>query len=118
MNRRGNFDLALIAPDRLRNCSYDDFRHGRLRPCAVVEIGLDYDLRHLRQDWEKLKNSGIENSYLIHLVRPDFNDDFAAVENLVLTASLRTAYARITTSHARVKLLNDQAIRETPCHSR
>ena len=109
--RRGNFDLCVLAPERFRSCAFNDFREGRIRPSVVIEVGLDYDLAHLSQDAAKLKNSGIENSYLVHLVRQDFADDFAAVEKFLLNCGIRVAYARLTSSRAFYKLLNDAEIK-------
>ncbi|MBZ5515443.1 MAG: hypothetical protein LAN62_11520 [Acidobacteriia bacterium] len=109
--RRGNFDLCVLAPEHLRSCAFNDFRQGRIRPSIVIEVGLDYDLAHLSQDAAKLKNSGIENSYLVHLVRQDFVDDFAAVEKFLLNCGIRSAYARLTSSRAFYKLLNDSEIK-------
>ncbi|MBZ5545659.1 MAG: hypothetical protein LAO07_18610, partial [Acidobacteriia bacterium] len=109
--RRGNFDLCVLAPERFRSCAFNDFRQGRIRPSIVIEVGLDYDLAHLSQDAAKLKNSGIENSYLVHLVRQDFADDFVAVEKFLLNCGIRVAYARLTSSRAFYKLLNDAEIK-------
>lgn len=110
-NRRGNFDISVLAPERLRSCSFTDFREGRIQPSIVIEIGLDYDIDHLSADADKLKNSGIEDSYLIHLVRKDVVDDFNAVERFLLECGLKTAYARLTSSQAYYKLIGDCTIR-------
>jgi len=109
-NRRGNFDLCVLSPESLRTCSFEEFRAGRIRPSIVIEIGLDYDLSHLRADAEKLKNSGISASYLVHLVRQDVGDDFDAVEEFLLQVEAKAAYARLTSSHAFYKLINDDEI--------
>ncbi len=113
-NRRGNFDLAVLAPDSLKSCSFADFREGRLRPSIVIEIGLDYSFRkHLCPDAAKLKHSGVQDAYLVHLVRQDYADDFEAVERFVLDCGIKTAYARLTSSRAFYKLVNDSQIRTT-----
>ena len=109
--RRGNFDLCVLAPERFRSCAFNDFREGRVRPSIVIEVGLDYDLAHLSQDAAKLKNSGIENSYLVHLVRQDVSDDFAAVEKFLFTCGISVAYARLTSSRVFYKLVNDSEIK-------
>ena len=77
----------------------------------MIEVGLDYKLTHLKADVEKLKNSGIEDSYLVHLVRQDVADDFDAVEQFLLGCGLRTGYARLTSARAFYKLTNDEKIR-------
>lgn len=109
--RRGNFDLCILAPERFKSCAFNDFREGRIRPSIVIEIGLDYDLEHLQQDAAKLRNSGIENSYLVHLVRQDVADDFEKLEEFLLNCGVRNAYARLTSSRAFYKLLDDREIR-------
>lgn len=110
-NRRGNFDLSVLAPERLKSCSFSDFREGRVRPSIVIEVGLNYKLAHLTADAEKLKNSGIEDSYLVHLVHEEFADDFDAVERFLLGCGLRTGYARLTSAKAFYKLTSDKKIR-------
>ncbi len=111
-NRRGNFDLAVLAPERLESCSFADFRQGRLKPSIVIEVGLDYSLRgHLLPDAAKLRNSDVPYSYLIHLVRQDFYDDFDATDKFVLGCDIKTAYARLTSSRAFYKLVNDDWMR-------
>jgi hypothetical protein len=109
--RRGNFDLCILAPEQIKSCSFKDFREGRIRPSIVIEIGLDYGLRHLRQDAAKLTNSGIENSYLVHLVRQDVANNFEKVEEFLLTCGIRNVYARLSGSRVFYKLLNDREIR-------
>jgi hypothetical protein len=109
-NRRGNFDLLVLAPERLKSCSFTDFREGRVRPSIVIEVGLDYDFAHLSADATKPRNSGIQHSYLVHLVRQDVADDFRAVEQFLLDCGMRTGYARLTSSQAFYKLVNDDKI--------
>lgn len=110
-NRRGNFDLSVLAPEQLKSCSFSEFRQGRVRPSIVIEVGLDYDIAHLTADAAKLKNSGIEYSYLLHLVRHDVADNFDAVEQFLLECGLRTGYARLTNAQAFYKLTSDEKIR-------
>jgi hypothetical protein len=113
-NRRGNFDLCILSPERLRESSFEAFRQGRIRPSIVIEIGLDYSLTHLEGDAEKLLNSDIRPSYLIHLVRQEVADDFSATEAFILEKSsqthIKTAYARLTGATAYFKLIGDQAV--------
>ena len=110
--RRGNFDIAVLSPDRVRTSSFADFRQGRIKPCVAIEVGLDYSLRdHLSLDFAKLENSGIANSYLIHLVRQDCYDDFDALEQYVTDCKIKTAYARVTDAKAFYKLVNEERIR-------
>lgn len=110
-NRRGNFDLCIISPERLKESSFDDFRNGRIKPSIVIEIGLDYDFKHLKDDAAKLFNSGIPDSYLIHLVRQEVMDNFEAIQSYILESSIKIAYARIRGLQADYKLINDDEIK-------
>lgn len=101
----------MLAPEHLSAATFIDFRQGRIKPNVAIEVGLDYSLKdHLQLDAAKLKNSGVTNSYLIHLVRQDFYDDFQAVERFVTTCEIKTAYTRVTGSQAFYKLVNDDRI--------
>lgn len=112
-NRRGNFDLCIISPELLKSCSFKEFRYGHIKPSIVIELGLDYGLSHLRDDAAKLVNSGVSNSYLVHLVRQEFADDFNALERFLLDTPMKTAYARVTSSKAFFKLVKDNCISST-----
>jgi len=111
--KRGEFDLCILAPERFLACSSNEFYNGRIRPSIVIEVGLNYSLRHLRADAAKLRNSGIENSFLVHLVReedPGIADDFERVEQFLLECDMKAAYARLNSSRVFYKLVNDSAI--------
>jgi len=68
-DRRGLFDLAVLAPSQLAQASIDQFRQGRIHAPIVVEVGLDYGRAHLEQDLEKLRNSEVPYAYVVHLSR-------------------------------------------------
>ena len=72
-NRRGNSDLAVLGPAAQLNhqsVSPDSFQLGLIKPGVVIELGLDYDLNHLKQDEMKLINSDVRHGYLVHFARP------------------------------------------------
>src|SRR5215213_9384506 len=46
--RRGNLDLAVLHPEQLTTTGVEAFTNGRIRPVVAIEIGLNYDLGHLR----------------------------------------------------------------------
>jgi hypothetical protein len=112
-NFRGNFDLAILAPEVLATAAVDEFSEGRLRPLIAIEIGLNYSLKHLQDDAAKLVNSSLAHSYLIHLVRGDYTDNFGAVERFVCEESIKTAYARAEFGRVVYKLVNDKEIRRS-----
>lgn len=64
--RRGNFDLAVLKPDS-PSSTIDDLRYGRMPLLVAIEVGLNYEAKHLAGDTVKLKESGVEHCYLIHL---------------------------------------------------
>ena len=109
---RGGYDLAVLSPQVVEGASLDDFLQGRLRPFIAIEIGLDYKYDHLDQDIRKLENSGIPDSYILHLVRQDVTDDFPGVERRLLGCGFRTAYVHHLGTRARFKLVGDDNIRE------
>jgi len=111
-DKRGNIDLCILSPERLKSCPLQEFLDGRIEPAIAIEIGLDYDLTHLNKDSKKLLKSRTNHGYLIHLIRQDSTDDFDAVEKFILnsTSPLKTAYARLTGSQAFYKLTNGKEI--------
>jgi len=115
--QRGTIDLCILSPETLKSCSLQEFLEGQIEPTIAIEIGLDYNLKHLRQDSKKLLESHTNHGYLIHLIRQNFTDDFDAVEQFVLDKSLnlKTAYARLTSSQAFYKLTNGMEIKRMQC---
>lgn len=109
----GHIDLCILSPDDLKSCSYRDFQFGHLRPAIGIEMGLDNDLGHLLDDETKLLASESRTCFLVHLVREGVIDNFEAIERLLFQTSCRTAYARITSERAFVKLVDDVEVRTT-----
>lgn len=113
-NRRGNFDLAILSPSLVQGCiSLDVFRQGRLPAPFVIEIGLDYDARHLAGDAAKLMNSRPKYGYLMHLVRETPRDRRVEqiIEHLEERAGIQTAYASVSRAETVLKLVNEKVIR-------
>jgi hypothetical protein len=118
-NRRGNFDVAVLAPQQLAQCpSVADFLTGRLAAPIAVEVGLDYDYAHLAADRDKLLNSQVPFGYLIHLSREWPPDPRA--EQLVQAPSgaVRAAYGLIVGGSRFRKLVNEAAVIEVPAPAR
>jgi hypothetical protein len=114
-NRRGNFDLCVIAPQDFKDSLLNDYRDGRIKPSIVIELGLDYGPEHLRGDANKLINSKIERGYLIHLLRAEKVDAFETAEDFLLDlerdySTIKTAYAGVTSTRVAFKLIGDTAI--------
>jgi len=112
--QRGTIDLCIISPEKLKNCSWKEFIEGKIVPSIGIEVGLDYNSKHLESDLDKLSNSSINFGYVIHLVRQNYSDDFEIVEKLILQAApkVKTAYARLTGNKAFYKMINDNEIKE------
>jgi hypothetical protein len=109
-DRRGLFDLAVLAPSQLKQASIDQYRQGRIHAPIVVEVGLDYGVAHLRQDLEKLRNSEVPHAYVVHFSRLPASGD---VDHLLTAAypNIRTAYAHVPlTGRKTVKHLTDPGI--------
>lgn len=113
-NRRGNFDLAILSPHRLRACTLRDFSMGRVVPSIVIEMGLNYGEGHLALDAEKLLNSRIQHGYLVHLVREMPHDPTIdeTIERLRSENTIKVAFARYESGNKYAKLLNDTQIHE------
>lgn len=113
---RGLFDLAVLAPTQLTHASLDQFRQGRISPPIAIEVGLDYGLRHLKQDIEKLKNSEVPCSYIVHLSRVPVRDrDDIESALLELPDGCRAAYVQLhpTTGGARYKHVDQTEFHES-----
>lgn len=112
-NRRGNFDIVVLSPRSLEVCpGLDQFVSGRLVAPIVIEVGLNYAMRHLEQDARKLRNSGVRHGYLIHLIRevpaePNLEE---TVLRLGSEPGIRTAYAQAAGVTRRYKLLEANEI--------
>jgi len=119
--RRGNFDLVILAPPKSgeRPVGLGDFIRGFIRPAIVVELGLDYDERHLKEDVRKLKNSEVAHGYLVHLarwiVRPQDDDVRKHIIELIKNESgggPHIAYAYIGRDEIHLRRLREAAISE------
>ncbi len=79
-------------------------------------MGLDYGLRHLMQDADKLRHSDVPVPYVLHLSRIPMTDQ-DEIERAVCAAPgrLRAAYAHVdpNTGTRRVKHLTDSSVTRT-----
>jgi hypothetical protein len=112
--RKGNFDLAILAPNQLAAATLEHLRTGTVAAGIVVEMGLNYALKHLQQDEDKLRQSRVSAGYLVHLSRDGRRDTRA--EEFMLGAdrqpNIKIAYAHSGDDGSRaLKLVNEQLIR-------
>lgn len=110
---RGNFDLAILSPERVAAADVKQFRAGLISPSIVIEMGLDYPLSHLQTDHDKLVNSDPPAGFLVHFVRHSRRD--TATENYLLDPrrQYRIAYVHHAPNNGPCiwKALDDQALR-------
>jgi hypothetical protein len=108
-NGRGNFDLAILSRNQLATAELWQFDGGHIEAAIVIEVGLNYDYKHLYGDHEKLLSSSVKAGYLVDLRRRGQPD--TASERLVCdpTPPIRAAYAHCTPPGApTVRYLNDR----------
>jgi len=69
---KGHFDIAILCPPNQSEnpVSLRQFREGQIEPTIVIDVGLDYGLDRLQDNYSKLKDSGVKNTYLLHFARP------------------------------------------------
>jgi hypothetical protein len=91
---RGRFDFAVLAPSQVRQASLEQFRDGRIAAPIVVEVGLDYPLKHLTDDEAKLRNSEVPHGYLLHLSRIPMRDR-AETERFLCATEVSAAYVHV-----------------------
>lgn len=115
--KRGNFDLAVLSPGKIAACSAAAFKEGRITPEIAIEMGLNYNIKHLEDDLKKILEYGVGHGYLIHLVR-DKAGDIAQDEVFRIMVEhgprVKTAYARVQGGQATYKLLADKELKQWP----
>jgi hypothetical protein len=77
--RRPNFDLAVLTPAQLKTASIDGFAHGYPEPKIAIELGLNYDIKHLEGDLQKFQVAHLPHRYIVHFSR-QASGNAAAVE--------------------------------------
>lgn len=117
--RRANHDLAILAPDfsSLPEASLAEYCVGRIKPIVVIELGLDYGIRHLHKDVLTLKRNGVARGYIVHFDRRNGRPDEgleAYIRELMaheLLDGIRVAYACVTPHGRRYRRLGDTEIK-------
>jgi hypothetical protein len=109
--KRGSFDLAVIAPQQLALASPEHLRFGRIAAPIVIEMGLNYGHKHLRDDALKLTNSNVPHGYLVHLSRDRALAPRVEATLATLPKPVKAAYAQwASDGKCRVKQLDSPAI--------
>lgn len=113
-NTRGNFDFALLAPPSIeeKKAAIDEFCKGLIHPSIVIEIGLNYGLKHLQNDYQKLINSNVNCGYLIHLARKDAGQKGVRkfVEEIISkekTSNIKIVYAHVANNSVCYRRIGD-----------
>jgi hypothetical protein len=113
VERRGLFDIVVLAPAQFEKVTLEQFLRGRIEPPIAIEVGLDYGLKHIDGDIAKLCTSKVPHPYLIHLSR--IGPRVEAVEDRIndvanFAPGLQVAYVHHGTGGVAVKRLNDSAV--------
>ena len=108
--KRGNFDIAILAPAQLGVTTLQDFLDGRIPAPIVIEMGLDYNAAHLAADEEKLINSAVRYPYLVHLMRGCCSDERSDRILVHPAGNIRTVYVGSSKNETFYKLLGDHEI--------
>jgi hypothetical protein len=113
VERRGLFDIVVLAPAQFEDVTLEQFLQGRIEPPIAIEVGLDYGLKHLEGDIDKLLTSNVQHPYLIHLSRigPRDKEVEDRINGIAASAPhVRVAYVHHGTGSVAVKRLNDSAL--------
>ncbi len=115
MVKKGNFDIGILSPAQVSSAMLKQFRAGRIDAPLAIEVGLDYGVKHLKQDAAKLLHREVPVPYLLHLSRIKVTtQEQDTTERLLCepAAPLRTAYVHIdpATGARRFKLIEDSVI--------
>jgi hypothetical protein len=113
VERRGLFDIVLLAPAQFEKVTLEQFLQGRIEPPIVIEVGLDYGFKHIDGDIDKVLTSKVPHPYLIHLSR--IGPRVEAVEDRIneiatFAPRLKVVYVHHGTGSIAVKRLNDSAV--------
>jgi hypothetical protein len=113
VERRGLFDIVVLAPAQFEKVTLEQFLQGRIEPPIVIEVGLDYGLKHIEGDIDKFLKSNVQHPYLIHFSR--IGPRVEAVEDRISAIAtsaprLRVVYVHHGTDSVAVKRLNDSAV--------
>jgi hypothetical protein len=113
VERRGLFDIVVLAPAQFEEVTLEQFLQGRIEPPIVIEVGLDYGLKHLDGDICKLLTSKVPHPYIIHLSRigPRVEEVEDRINGIATSVPpLQGAYVHHGAGGVAVKRLNDLAV--------
>jgi len=113
VERRGLFDIVVLAPAQFEKVTLEQFLQGRIEPPIVIEVGLDYGLKHIEGDIDKFLTSDVQHPYLIHLSRigPRVGAVEDRINGIAISAPrLQVAYVHRELGSVAVKRLNDSAV--------
>ncbi|MGE4572574.1 MAG: hypothetical protein AB7E09_07510 [Candidatus Izemoplasmatales bacterium] len=115
--RRGNIDLVILSDESIENSDLELFRLGDIKPFIAIEIGLNYDVKHMIKDIEKLNKVESYRSYIIHLDNKDhYNKTYEDIQQEIKKNSigdnLKIAYISVPLKGdiGYIKHLNDSEV--------
>jgi hypothetical protein len=115
---RGNFDIVILSPTQFYSIpkpNIDDFSKGIIPPPIVIECGLNYNIKHLNDDLDKIIKNSPKYGYIVHLVR-DSADEQEIIEkdDIFKKANdkgYKIAYVYIDGKNVNYKYLDDLKIK-------
>ena len=111
--RRGSYDLVILDPAEIKKHTDKDFIGGRIRPAIIIEMGLNYTLRHLKENNAKLDFCKAKGRYLIHLLQPHnkiSEAELAELQKLLGKSKHAIAAVVFSKSNELIKRLRDQTM--------
>ncbi|GAA3717333.1 hypothetical protein GCM10022399_37430 [Terrabacter ginsenosidimutans] len=112
--RRQSYDIAVLDPKSVENSTLNDFSAGRIPAHVAVELGLDYSLKHLDGDIEKLRVNSVERGYLVHFSRKPSRQTQDVEQRIVSLRGVHVAFAHLDVAKGsfRVKGLHERDVRD------
>lgn len=115
---RGNFDIVILSPTQFNSTpkpNIVDFSEGIIPPPIVIECGLNYNMKHLKDDLDKIINNAPKYGYIIHLIRDDTDEQKKIEKEDIFKkaneSGYKIAYAYINGKNVKYKHLNDSKIK-------
>lgn len=111
--RRQSYDIAVLNPRDVATGTLPDLVEGRFRSPIAIELGLDYSLKHIEGDLDKLERNEVMHPYVVHFSRKRTRSARAVEDSVLRAHRVRTAFAHLDVESGifRWKGLTDQEIR-------
>lgn len=114
--RRQSYDIAILHPADVVDGTLAQLTEGRFPAVIAIELGLDYSLKHLEGDLEKLERNKPAHPYVVHLSRKRTSLSPAVEAAIENAHGVQTAFAHLDVDARafRWKGLFDRSITTVP----